>query len=142
MRSIAAAILVVVCDAAWAGGTSVLGKVSAFSGERGHYTLRFEQTETTSELIPGCPTLDVEISYARVPSYSWLPWIETAHPTLQQTEVAAEYLRKANKEGRVVGFGFMGSGLIPTGAHCHFRSKGLQLFEDRVPSVLAFHNYV
>jgi hypothetical protein len=131
-----------VASSALAGGNSVLGRVSAFTGERGTYSFRFEQTAKGYELLKGCPVFDVEVHFKRVPWHSWLPFVEPSHPTFEQTEVAAKFLQRSELEGRSVNFGYMGGGLIASDKPCRFHSKGLVLWEDGTPTVVAFHNPV
>ena len=123
-----------------AGGDFVKGSITNFVGRDGDYAFRFEQTEAGSELEAGCRGFVVSVRYARVPWYSWLPFIHTDHPTREQTIAAAEYLADASHSHALVNFGYMGSGLAPTGEKCSFRTKGLRLEKEGSESiVLAYH---
>ncbi len=126
-----------------AGGDSVLGKVGNFSGEDGNYSFSFIQTDEHSPLMPGCRQLEVTVEYGRVPWYSWLPFVETSHPSLEETDEAAFFLLEAQREGREVHFGYMGGGLIPVDKPCFFVSKGLLLYPpDKKDQVISFHDSV
>ena len=63
-------------------------------------------------------------------------------PTREQTIEAAEILRAADRAGRPVNFGYMGSsGLMPSDVPCTFRSKGLELLDqDDAKLVLSYFN--
>jgi hypothetical protein len=128
--------------AAIAGGDCAKGHVGGFFGKNGSYSFHFSQLDGDPELLTGCPSFDVLVEYSRVPWYSWLPWVTSSHPTLAETNSAAEFLRTAQLEKRAIQFGYMGSGLIDSGRHCVFRSKGLLLSKDRVTAVLSYHTPV
>ncbi|MBI3565072.1 MAG: hypothetical protein HY079_07750 [Elusimicrobia bacterium] len=131
---------------AFAGGDYVAGRITTFSGKAGHYKMHFVQTAKTEALLRGCPEFDVSIDFKRVPA---LPLGQSSNPSQKQTIAAAEYLQKAQTSGREINFGYMGSGLIPTGKTCSFSSFGLMLMDDREKGkektkefVLAFHDQV
>lgn len=110
----------------FAGGDYVLGRVLSFSGDAENYNLTFSQTNiNTRPLIKGCYEFKVIVKYQHVPWYSWLPFIESIHPTKEQTIIAASLLLNAFKKNQEIGFGYMGGGLIPTAEKCTFVSKGL-----------------
>jgi hypothetical protein len=124
-----------------AGGDYVLVKISKFSGYDGNYSMSFKQTEIDREpLLMGCNEFKVTVEYKNVPWYSWLPFVQSSHPTKQQTIKAASLLLDAFKTNRAISFGYMGRGLIPTGEKCSFSSKGLILEFNNV--VLSFHDPV
>ena len=126
---------------AWAGGNYVQGRVSEFAGADGAYTFRFQQTEEVPALMTDCLTFTVSVQYARVPWFSWLPLVRTSHPTRAETDAASAALGEADREQRVVNFGYMGYGLVPAGEHCSFATKGLRLIKDgNNDVVLAFHD--
>ena len=122
-----------------AGGDFVKGRIANFVGTDGDYAFHFEQIEARPELEVGCRAFVVSVRYARVPWYSWLPFIHTHHPTREQTIAAAAFLADASQRHALVNFGYMGSGLVPTGEKCSFRTKGLRLEkEGKEAIVLAY----
>jgi hypothetical protein len=127
---------------ALAGGDYASGHISSLSGKNGSYSFKFSQLAGGPELVAGCPSFNVLVEFSRVPWYSWLPWVKGLHPTLDETNSAAEFLRTAELENRPIRFGYMGSGLIESDRHCVFGSKGLQLFNDGVTAVLSYHDPV
>lgn len=126
----------------FAGGDYVSGKVVGIKSEDGKYIIRFAQTENAlPNLIAGCKEIETTVQYSRVPWFSWLPFISSSHPSRKETDEAIEYMRTANFNNQLIYFGYMGNGLVPTGAKCSFRSKGLRLFHDRgITSVLSYHD--
>ena len=130
-------------SSASAGGDCVSGSISGFSGSEGVYTFHFEQLESRDALILRCLNFDVSVHYGRVPWYSWLPFVKSNHPTFEQTEAAAAFLRAAEHDHRPVQFCYMGGGLEPTVQRCTFQCKGLVLEGDPSdPLVISFHDPV
>lgn len=113
-----------------AGGEHVAGKVTRFIVMPDGYKFLFVPQEPIW-LADRCQTLLVHVTHARVPWYSWLPFVSSNHPSAAETASAAELLRVARLHGSVVGFGYMGSGLAPAGPRCSFKSKGLRVYRDR-----------
>ncbi len=141
MRILSLLILSVVSTVALAGGDYVLGKVTSFSGEGGNYSFHFIQTDGGKELMSRCREFDVQVNHVRVPWYSWLPFVQTSHPSKEKTNEAASFLLKAHQENRQVLFGYMGYGLVPSSAPCSFLSRGILLEAEKEKSfVLSFHN--
>lgn len=135
--------LLAISTAAAAGGDYVSGKIVNFSGDSGHYSFRFLQTDARSELLPSCREFDVKVEYERVPWASWLPFIHSVHPTKEETREAASFLRTASRESRDVYFGYMGYGLVPSGTACAFSSRGLSLDQEHdMNVVLSFYNQI
>jgi hypothetical protein len=137
-----AAILLVGITKVHAGGDYAEGLVSEFSGSEGVYRFHFAQTPGRAPLVGiDCQEFDVAVQYPPAPWYSWLPWVEAFHPTLGETKAAAEYLKQAAENRRVVNFGYMGSGLFPGGQRCHFETHGLELSVEpgTATAVLAHH---
>jgi hypothetical protein len=125
----------------FAGGDEVSGKVSSLIVKEGKYVVHFNQTENASVLITGCKEIEVTVQYARVPWFSWLPFVSSSHPTRKETDEAIEYMRNANRNNRLIYFGYMGYGLVPTGQKCSFKSKGLRIYRDQGKvTVLSFHD--
>ncbi len=143
MRSLGFLFFSVFCGLAVAGGDSVLGKVDRLAGKDGNYSFTFAQTDERSALMPGCQKLEVKVEYGGVPWYSWLPFVQTSHPAREETDEAASYLLKAQRDGREVYFGYMGGGLRRASRPCSFISKGLLLYPpDKKDHVLSFHDPV
>ncbi len=142
MRTLGALLLCLLSNVAVAGGDAVPGRVTSFSGADGSYRFHFVQTDNRAELVKGCKELDVQVSYERVPWFSWLPFVHSSHPTREETDAAASYLLSASREKREVYFGYLGNGLAPTGAPCSFLSRGLSLHGKEPIIVLSFHDSV
>lgn len=140
-RLILYVILLAHTQSVLAGGNFVSGFVTEFSGRDGSYRFVFTATEKTpsSPLIEGCPSLTVLVEYERVPWYSWLPFVESSHPTLEQTKVAGTALSEASSAMKRIAFGYMGNGLEPTKVKCTFSSKGLRKMDG---AVLSFNGVV
>lgn len=85
-----------------AGGDFALGKIVAFSNDSGTYLFRFVQTDGNRDLLNGCRTFNVKVHYERVSWFSWLPFVQSGHPTKQQTKIAASLLHAANQSGQTV----------------------------------------
>jgi len=141
-KSTACLLLSLLAFPAVAGGDYAQGFVSAFQAKGGAYTFRFTQTEQQA-LVPGCPSFAVSVLHRRVPWYTWLPFVQSSHPTEQETAAAASFLRAAALQRRLVSFGYMGNGLVGTDSSCSFTANGLKLGKDeRTIYVLAFHDPV
>jgi hypothetical protein len=123
-----------------AGGDYVSGKVRGFSGDDGEYSFTFAPD---GRLVgfEGCQSFTVNVTYERVPWYSWLPFMHTNHPSKAQTKFAAELLRKAEQSSEPILFGYLGYGLVPSTGHCTFKSKGLALEHDADREfVISYHD--
>ncbi|NTW64677.1 MAG: hypothetical protein HGA46_11540, partial [Chlorobiaceae bacterium] len=124
-----------------AGGDAVSGRVTGFTAKEGKYIIRFLQTENAPDLISGCKEIEVSVKFARVPWFSWLPFVASNHPSKKETDEAIEYMRNANHSNQLINFGYMGYGLVPTEKNCSFKSKGLRIYRDQgKTSVLSFHD--
>lgn len=142
MRILILCFLSFVSCVSWAGGDYVLGKVTGFSEADGVYKFRFTEMPTgRSHLMDGCPVFNVVLEYKRVPWYSWLPGVSTAHPTKIQTQAAIDVLQNAKKTDQLIRFGYMGTGLEPAGKACLFKSRGLKLeIYKAQPVVVSYYN--
>ena len=139
MKLIAASFLLVPFAAA-AGGDYASGKVADFSGQNGSYAFTFKGDRPLVGMNK-CPSLKVLVEYQRVPWFSWLPFIESGHPTEEETDKAAKMLQAAEQGSNAVSFGYMGNGLVPSGEPCTFKSKGLSIKQDAGKEfVLSFHD--
>ena len=142
-RTLAAALLLFSAVLARAGGDYVEGLVTTFSGSEGVYSFHFAQSELARPALVGidCREFDVSVRYPPTPWYSWLPWVQPFYPTLKDTTIAADYLKQAADKRHPINFGYMGSGLVPSGPPCHFESHGLELSVEpgRATAVLAHH---
>jgi hypothetical protein len=109
MRRVGVLVLLVPA-LAFAGGDYVPGKVTNFSGEDGIYSFTFA---ADGELVgpEACQMLKVNVEYAHVRWYSWMPFIRTSHPTKKQTELAAAVLREADQKSKSILFGYLGLAL-------------------------------
>lgn len=134
------ALIALLPSLALAGGDYVSGRISSFSGEDGVYAFTFEAEQTLVGLEQ-CRSLKVNVEYALVPWYSWLPFVHTNHPTKAQTESAGSFLQAAYRTSRPILFGYLGYGLVPSSAPCAFKSKGLAIENDRGREfVLSYHD--
>jgi hypothetical protein len=123
-----------------AGGDYVSGKVSGFTGSGGDYSFMFAADRTLVG-FEACRVFKIQVTYQRVPWFSWLPFVHTNHPTREQTNVAAAALKQAAETDRPALFGYLGSGLVASGVPCTFKSKGLSLNHDSGNEfVLSFHD--
>jgi hypothetical protein len=137
-----APLLLLFSAAAFAGGDNSSGKISEFSGKDGNFSFQFVETGKIP-LVDKCPKFTVRVRYERVPWYSWLPFVETSHPTRKETDEAGEFIRNAFQGGAEIKLGYIGSGLVPDGAKCSFASRGLVLAKEPTGSVvLSFHDPV
>jgi hypothetical protein len=142
MKHLSALLLYFSVTPAVAGGDYVLGEIASFSGENGSYQFQFTQTDRHSyPLLEGCLQFEVAVEYQRVPWFSWLPFVQTGHPSIKETEEAAAFLKAASTSSKAVLFGFMGYGLVPSGEHCTFTSRGLSLVQEEGKKiVLSYHD--
>jgi hypothetical protein len=122
----------------------VSGNVTGITAKEGRTIIRFMQSgNARTDLIAGCKEIEVTVQYARVPWFSWLPFIASGHPSKKETDEAIEYIRNANRSNQLINFGYMGYGLVPTGEKCSFKSKGLRVYRDQGKiSVLSFHDQI
>lgn len=135
----------VIASPVFAGGDYVIGKLTRFSESKGKFSFHFIQSDSRVELLHGCREFDVAVDYERVPSYSWIPFVKTTHPTYEQNTKASLFLLKAYMEKREVFFGYMGSGLVEMKGKekCSFASRGLLLDGDeKMQYVLSFYHTV
>jgi hypothetical protein len=140
MKKIALAVLLAVpAFYTNAGGDYVPGRVTAFSVSENIYSFEFEQAKDGGELVSGCKIFKVYVSYMNVPWYSWLPFIDSPHPTRKETKEALRYLHDSFREGRSIYFGYMGSGLQNTDNRCVFNSKGLAI-ENGI--IISYYNQI
>ncbi|WP_227818180.1 hypothetical protein [Nitrogeniibacter aestuarii] len=124
----------------FAGGDYVSGKVSDFTGNDGEYSFTFA-AERTLVGLEACSVLKVHVTHKRVPWLSWLPFVHSSHPTQEQTNMAAVVLKQAAEAGHPALFGYLGDGLIASGAPCTFRSHGLLLDDNEGKElVLSFYD--
>ena len=125
----------------YAGGDYRLMKITEFSGSNGIYTMRLVQSDPAPPLMTGCSKFDVRVQSQRVPWFSWLPFVVSNHPSRNETEAAADFLKGASQRKQSVLFGYMGHGLAEGERVCSFLSKGLRLHRegDRL-FVLSYHN--
>ena len=143
MKFLVFLILGLVVSPVFAGGDFVLGKLSRFSESKGKISFHFIQSDNGLELLPNCREFDMSVEYERVPSYSWIPFIKTTHPSYDQNAKAALFLQKAYVEKREVLFGYMGSGISETKVKCSFVSRGLMLEGDeKMQFVLSYYDPV
>jgi hypothetical protein len=140
MRAVLAC-LAFLSSVAYAGGDYRFGKIATLSGSNGSYAITFVQSEPGPALLRGCAEFDVKVRYRRVPWFSWLPFVASNHPSLKETEAAAEFLREAFRNERPVFFGYMGHGLVSDDRLCSFLSNGLRVHsEDGRTFVLSYHD--
>ncbi len=108
-----------------------LGKVSEYSGDDGNYRIHFKQVRMQGKLTSGCKEFDVAIVHETTPWYAWMPFVETTHPTKEETLEAASFLEAAAKGSREIYFGYVGNGLELRGRACLFSSHGIIKYNDR-----------
>jgi hypothetical protein len=126
MGAVLASMLTLMPACALAADKSVLGKVVQLSADQGSYVFQFEQRAGESELMPGCPTLDIELQYSYRPD-TWIPRARGAYPTRKQTNAVVAFLKRALREGREIYLGSTGGGLFPLEKPCTFASHALTL---------------
>ena len=114
--------------AAYAGGGHDEWRVTAFSQEGALTRFSLRSTDAATAPPYGCEELTVEVAYALVPAYAWLPFVETTHPTREETLQSLSLIEATYRARQTLLFGVMGSGLAATPAPCVFQSRGL----DRV----------
>lgn len=140
MRAIIFIFFCFISSSALAGGDYVLGKIVNFSRVGDSYFFTFVQSDGGKELLTGCRKFNVSVTYERVPWFSWLPVVHSAHPTKQKTEEAAHYLRSSSQSGQEIYFGYMGYGLVLKDTPCSFKSRGLENVQhDGKQLVLSYH---
>lgn len=136
-------VLFLVSQTCYAGGDFVLGRIAYVFAVDEEYTIRFTQTELRPELMKGCKDITVNVSYSRVPWYSWLPFINSGHPDMDQHTDAVQHLIDAQKSKKEIYFGYIGGGLISVEEPCTFASKGLSLTNvDGKLVVFSFHDEI
>ncbi len=127
----------------YAGGDAWQGRVTSFEKHNGSYTFTMKFPTKEIRLPSNCRQITVNYKYKRVPWYSWLPFIETSHPSYSQSKKAIQYIENKYNQNQDIYFGYMGSGLIPVENECTFKTKGLGINEsENIKAILAYHNPV
>jgi len=144
MKTITSLLLILLSQTSFAGGSYNEGKVINFNSNNDQTSFKFIQTDGESSLIKSCNEFMVLLQYERVPWFSWLPYVETSHPTEKQTILAVNFIREAYKNNKKILLGFMGAGFKKTKEKCTFRSRGLLLMNSNKENnfVLSFHDPV
>ena len=135
--------LLLALPSANAGGDFVSGHVASFHGGDTNFTFVFVASSPARPLVEQCTVMEVSVEYARVPWYSWLPFVHSGHPSKEQTVAAVRYLSAAHGSHDVIRLGYMGYGLVPTETACSFRSRGLAIEHvdaDGHVVVLSYHD--
>jgi hypothetical protein len=138
--SVAIFIFFVFSDS-YAGGDFREGKITTFSTKNSLTIFTFEQTDKRKVLIKPCEIIKIKLKYGYVPWYSWLPFIESSsgHPSKTDNKKGLQHIKNAYENEKIINFGYMGSGLMPTDETCTFKSRGLLLNNDYIAS---YHNAV
>jgi len=92
--------------------------------------LKFEFSLPARGILQGCKQITVLLEYQRVPAWSWLPFIDSSHPTKDETTIAVEFLNNKFAKSAQAYFGYIGGGLFKVSStDCTFKSKGLKLMK-------------
>jgi hypothetical protein len=92
--------------------------------------LKLEISEPARGIFQGCNQITVLLEYQRVPVWSWLPFIDSSHPTKDETTTAVEFLNNKFAMSAKTYFGYIGGGLFKAPSiGCTFKSKGLKLMK-------------
>ncbi len=104
--------------------------------------LKFEINEPARGILQGCKKIRVLLEYQRVPAWSWLPFIDSSHPTKDDTTIAVEFLNNKFAKSAHTYFGYIGAGLfkVPS-VDCTFKSKGLKLMKIDTENEFAVLSY-
>lgn len=95
---------------AYAGGDYWSVKVEETISAHAPQKLNFLIFEDSRGIIQGCKKITVLLEYQRVPAWSWLPFVDTSHPTKAETANAVEYLNNKFNTSSQTYFGYMGGG--------------------------------
>lgn len=131
-------LLSLLSNHAHAGGDFSQFKVLAYSEMDAVYHISLEE-KNSRQLISGCKSIDVRVNYKRVPWYSWLPFVNTSHPSYNDTIKALKYIKDAYDSNKDVFFGYIGNGLGKTDSACVFDSYGLKIEGS---TILSYYGYV
>ncbi len=127
----------------YAGGDYVLINVKSFEEQKGIAKIKIKQIDDRNPLIKGCPEFEVAITHKRVPWFSWLPFVESSHPTKKENQESLNLLFEAYHNKVPINFGYMGYGLADTEKECSFVSYGLKTLKtEESEAVLSFHNEI
>ncbi len=121
-------LLLLFSSSARAGGDYWRVKVQDQIAASEPVVLKLLILEKPRGIIAGCSMITIQVEYQKVPSWSWLPFVHTSHPTQEETTKAIGFLNNKFKESIQTFFGYIGGGLFseePNG--CTFKSKGLRL---------------
>jgi hypothetical protein len=110
----------------YAGGDYVLVDVQSFEEQKGIVKIKIKQIDDRDPLMKGCFEFEVAITHKRVPWFSWLPFIESSHPTKKENQASLGLLLEAYQDKVPTNFGYMGYGLAGTEKECSFVSYGLK----------------
>lgn len=139
MKSVGFLFSWLLCSQAAAGGMAWPFRVMGLEeGDSGDFSIRLAPVEKGGEFPNVCTSLEVNGRHASV---RWF-FFGAEYMTRENTSAALAYLKQAHREGRVVQFGEMGSGLRrEEGAPCAAISRGLALMmsESNEPVVLSYY---
>ncbi len=128
-------------SSAWAGGgygTPV--KVSAYQTRDSISEIVLEALSSTSIEGKKCKRITLQVEYSRVPWYSFVPLMGSAHPSYAETQTALAYLQKSQQNKQSLLFLSM-SGLATTANACRFVSKGLRLQTQAADNLISSYYY-
>ncbi|MGF6147795.1 Uncharacterised protein [Kingella potus] len=136
MRRQSALLFLLTCSlAAHAGGDHTPAQISRFSGSNGHY--QFTVTQQGERLLYNdhCRSYRVVITPRKhTLRDTILPFpAASSHPTLRETEAAAQALKNAAAQKRTLHFGYLGSGLFPDKQQkCLYHGTGIKQYEKEI----------
>lgn len=129
------------CSQAVAGGIAWPFKVVSFEErDSGEFSIRLSPIEKGDEFPNFCENLEVNGSYSSV---RWF-FLGAEYMTKENNSVALKYLEQAHREGRVIQFGVMGTGLhSEKGVPCKAISRGLAVImsESNESMVLSYYKW-
>ena len=111
-----------------AGGAAFSVKVIRIQEGAGNLTL-FMHKQKHKKNEP-CSRFQVKLKYERVPWYSWVPFVDSYHPSPSENQAAIQKMKGYHKNQTVFEFGEV-SGLKQTKSACVFMSKGLKVTKDK-----------
>jgi|GEM_PF-3596669 len=95
---------------AWTGGDYWLIKVEDKITTDVPQKLKFEFSLPARGILQGCKQITVLLEYQRVPAWSWLHFIDSSHPTKDETTIAVEFLNNKFAKSAQAYFGYIGGG--------------------------------
>ncbi len=127
MRTLIIVFLSMFSSLTLAGGDYWEGRIIEFQGNYNHLKVKFKIIGEPRGIITDCEQIEIKVNYKKSFLDKILFFIKTVGPTVEEHQLAVDFLRKShtNKENTYIGY--IAGGLESSSQNCTFKSKGLKL---------------